>query len=101
MNVRLIKSNAFIQIQWNYRFSYSLYNWLIAEAGSNSFGKFGRTAVTPHVIYLNTHGAKNPGPGRPWHILAANSCPILLLLPSAIVNIPQNGAQPITSSPVK
>ena len=43
----------------------SLYNSLIAEAGSNSFGKLGRTAVTPHVIYLNTHGAKNPGPGRP------------------------------------
>ena len=35
----------------------SLYNSLIAEAGSNSFGKLGRTAVIPRVIYLNTHGA--------------------------------------------
>ena len=43
----------------------SLYNSLIVEAGSNSFGKFGRTAVIPRVIYLNTHSAKKPGPGPP------------------------------------
>ena len=43
----------------------SLYNSLIAESGNNSFGKLGRTAVIPCVIYLNTHGAKNPGPSPP------------------------------------
>ena len=73
----------------------SLYNSLIAEAGSNSFDKLGRTAIISRVIYLNTHGAKNPGPYPPWHILAANSCRILLILPSidtTIHNIPQNGS---------
>ena len=35
----------------------SLYNSLIAEAG--------RTAIISPVIYLNTHGAKNPGPCPP------------------------------------
>ena len=43
----------------------SLYNSLIAETGGNSFGKLGRTAVIPRVIYRNTHGAKKPGPGPP------------------------------------
>ena len=43
----------------------SLYNSLIVEAGNYSFGEFGRTAVIPRVIYLNTHGAKKPGPGPP------------------------------------
>ena len=42
----------------------SLYNSLIVEAGSNSFGKFGRTAVIPRVIYLNTHSAKSLVPVR-------------------------------------
>ena len=67
-----------------------LYSSLIAEADSNSFSKLGRTAVIPLVTYLNTHGAKEPDPGPPWHILAMNSCPILLILPSAMLNIPQN-----------
>ena len=65
----------------------SLYNSLIAEAG--------RTAIISPVIYLNTHGAKNPGPCPPWHMLAANSCRILLILPlidTTILNIPQNGS---------
>ena len=42
-----------------------LYNSLIAEAGSNSFSKLCRTAIISPVIYLNTHGAKNPGPCPP------------------------------------
>ena len=70
----------------------SLYNSLIAEAGSNSFGKLGRTAVIPCVIYRNSHGAQKPVPVPAWCILAANSCPILLILPSPILNIPQNGS---------
>ena len=43
----------------------SLCNSLTAEAGCNSFGKLGRTAVIPRVIYRNTYGPKNPGPGLP------------------------------------
>ena len=43
----------------------SLYKPLIVEAGNYSFGEFGRTAVIPRVIYLNTHRAKKPGPGPP------------------------------------
>ena len=43
----------------------SLYNSLIAEAGSNSVSKLGRTTVIPLFIYLNTHGTKEPGPGPP------------------------------------
>ena len=39
----------------------SLYNSLIAEAGSNSFGKLGKTAVIPRVIYRNIDVAKKPG----------------------------------------
>ena len=43
----------------------SLYNSLVTEAGSYSFGKLGRTAFIPRVMYLNTHGAKKPGLGPP------------------------------------
>ena len=42
-----------------------LYNSLIAEAGSNSFGELSRTAVIPRVNYQNFHGAKKPGRGPP------------------------------------
>ena len=58
----------------------SLYNLLIAEAGSNCFGKLGSTAVIPHVIYLNTHGTKCLVPVCHICILAANSYLILLIL---------------------
>ena len=40
-----------------------LYNSLIAETGSNSFGQLSRTAVIPCVKYQNFHDAKKPGRG--------------------------------------
>ena len=71
------------------------------EPATNSDGNDVRTVCIPPVIKSNTQGAIKPGPGPPLHILAAISCPIDRILPSATLKMPQQGSKPLSSSPMK
>ena len=64
------------------------------EPGTRCLGKDDKTAFKPPVIKVYTQGAKKLGPGPPLQILAANKWPILLMLPSATLTIPQYGSYP-------